>query len=211
MMATLAACLVVLPAFGQPAEEAAAAASPPAQTNWIGIGTSLLGGLVQLILGITLAVSSISLGIRILGRTLPKVKIMEELNNKNVAVGLMTAGVVVAYTKVIATGVKQMGDSIAVSPSAGAFIGGLINVLIGLSVASIGVTWAFQALDKILQSMDKLANGSKLDIDVEINKGNIAVGLFLFGVLYGVSEMISAAVQGIGPGLANALSALIPF
>jgi uncharacterized membrane protein YjfL (UPF0719 family) len=168
--------------------------------KWGDIGLSVLGGLTQLILGIALAVTSITLGLRVIGRTLPDVKILDELRNKNIGVGLMTAGVVIAYTKVISTGIKQIGDSISVAPGIGSFVGGVVNLVIGLTVASIGVTWAFKALSKVAPGI-KLAE--------ELNKGNAAVGLFVAGVLYGISEMIAAAVQGIGPGLAGALSRLI--
>lgn len=188
---------VVAPAF------AAQQTPPPAEAaqlkTWGDIGLSVLGGCVQLLLGIGLAVTSIGLGIRIVSRTLPQVNIIEQLNKRNTAVGLMTAGVVIAYTKVISTGIKQIGDSISVNPGIGAFVGGVVNLGIGLLVASIGVTWAFKALSKVAPGI-KIAD--------ELNAGSTAVGLFVAGVLFGVSEMIAAAVQGIGPGLAGALSLL---
>jgi uncharacterized membrane protein YjfL (UPF0719 family) len=166
----------------------------------VGFGLAILGGLVQLILGVALAVVSISIGIRILGKVLPNVNVTEALKNRNAAVGVMTAGVVIAYTKVISTGITQIGESISVSPSIGAFIGGIINVLVGVALASVGVTAAFKALNRVTPS---------IAIDEELNNNNLAVGLFVAGILFGISEMIAAAVSGIGQALASVLSNFI--
>jgi uncharacterized membrane protein YjfL (UPF0719 family) len=166
----------------------------------IGLGLALFGGLVQLLLGITLAVVSIAIGLRILNRVLPDVNVTEALKNKNVAVGVMSAGVVIAYTKVISTGIVQIGESLSIAPSIGAFIGGILNVLIGLALASLGVTMAFKALNKVMPS---------IQIADELNNNNIGVGLFVAGILFGISEMIAAAVSGIGQALASVLSNFI--
>jgi uncharacterized membrane protein YjfL (UPF0719 family) len=168
--------------------------------KWSDIGLSVLAGLVQLVVGIALAVVSITIGLRIVERTLPDVKIIDELRNKNIAVGLMTAGVVIAYTRVISTAITQIGESISVAPGLGAFVGGVVNLAVGIAVASIGVTWAFKALARVAPGI-KLAD--------ELNAGNTSVGLFIAGVLFGISAMIAAAVQGIGPGIAAALARLI--
>lgn len=178
------------------AQEAGSADS----NSGLGLGLALLGGAVQLILGIALAITSISIGLRILSRVLPDLRVTEELTKGNSAVGVMSAGVVIAYTKVISTGITQIGESISISPSVGAFAGGIVNVAVGIMLASIGVTWAFRALDKVLP---------KLQVAAELKKKNIAVGLLVAGVLYGISEMIAAAVSGIGQALASALGSLI--
>jgi uncharacterized membrane protein YjfL (UPF0719 family) len=194
LLAGLATALLVLP----PAFAQSEAVSQPAQQ--IGLGLALLGGFVQLILGVALAVTSIAIGIRILSRVLPEVNVTDALSKRNSAVGVMTAGVVIAYTKVISTGITQMGHSISVAPSIGSFIGGAVNVAVGIALASIGVTWAFKALTRVTPN---------LAVAQELNGGNVAVGLFVAGVLYGISEMIAAAVSGIGQALASALSRLI--
>jgi len=166
----------------------------------VGLGLALLGGFIQLILGIALAVASISIGIHILNRVLPEVKVTDALKAKNSAVGVMTAGVVIAYTKVISTGITQIGESISIAPSVGAFIGGCVNVIIGIALASLAVTWAFIAFSKVTAEI-KLAE--------ELNNNNLAVGVFIAGVLFGISEMIAAAVSGIGQALASALTNMI--
>ncbi|MCA9300313.1 MAG: hypothetical protein KDA28_14680, partial [Phycisphaerales bacterium] len=115
---------------------------------------------------------------------------------KNIAVGFMTAGVVIAYTKVISTAIAQIGVSIAVEPSFAAFGAGIFNLLIGLAIASVGVTWAFKALSKVIPGVN---------LAEEMNNDNRAIGLFVAGVLFGLSEMIAAGVEGIGPVIAGAL------
>lgn len=166
----------------------------------IGFGLALLGGVVQLIIGIAFAVLSISIGLRILTRVLPAVNVVEALKARNTAVGAMAAGVVIAYTKVMSTGIKQIGESISVAPSLGGFAGGVVNVLLGVALASLGVTAAFKALNRVTPS---------IKIDVELNENNLAVGLFVTGVLFGISEMIAAAVSGIGQAMAGVLSNFI--
>ncbi len=192
------ALLMSSSAWAQEAAEAAETASGP-DTSMIGLALAMFGGLVQLILGVALAVTSISIGLRILARVLPEVKVTDQLLDKNGAVGVMSAGVVIAYTKVISTGITQIGESVSVSPSIGAFVGGIVNVLVGIMLASIGVTWAFKALNKVLP---------QLNVAEELNKKNLGVGLLVAGVLYGISEMIAAAVSGIGQALASALGRL---
>ncbi|MBI2191682.1 MAG: DUF350 domain-containing protein [Planctomycetes bacterium] len=174
----------------------AEAASGAGSSN-VGIGLALLGGALQIILGLGLAVTSIVIGLRIMGRVLPDIKITDELLKKNKAVGLMSAGVVIAYTKVISTGISQIGESISVGANIGSFIGAVVNVLIGVGLASVGVTWAFKALDKV---------ATEIDLAKEIKEDNVACGLFVAGVLFGISEMIAAAVAGIGQAIASALS-----
>ena len=166
----------------------------------VGFAVALLGGVVQLIIGIAFAVLSISIGLRILTRVLPAVNVVEALKARNTAVGAMAAGVVIAYTKVKSTGIKQIGESISVAPSLGGFAGGVVNVLLGVALASLGVTAAFKALNRVTPS---------IKIDDELNENNLAVGLFVTGVLFGISEMIAAAVSGIGQAIAGVLSNFI--
>lgn len=165
----------------------------------VNLWVALVGGAAQLIVGVFLAVTSIAIGINILGKVLPKVNVTDELKKANRSVGIMTAGVVVAYTKVISTGITQIGDAISTNPSLGAVIGGLVNVLVGVLLASIGVTWAFRALNRVTPS---------IRLEEELNKDNLAVGLFVAGVLYGISEMIAAGVSGVGQAVGSALSAI---
>lgn len=165
------------------------------QYGWL---LAIGGGLFQLLLGIGMAVVAITLGLKVLKQILPEIKIWNEIQKGNLAVGILTAGVVIAYTKVISTGIKGMGDAVTFNPSLMGFVAGLLSVGIGIAFASLGVTWAFKVMSKLTKDIDE---------SEELKKRNIAVGIFLAGVLYGVSEMIASAVSGIGKAIAAALGA----
>ncbi|MCX8173009.1 MAG: DUF350 domain-containing protein [Thermoplasmata archaeon] len=159
---------------------------------------AILGGLLQLIIGIALAIASIYLGLNVLSRLMPKINIWEEVKKGNYAVGIVCAGVVIAYTQVITSGIRGMTTAITTNPSLLGFVAALISVLIGILLASLGITLAFKALDKLTKNIDETE---------ELNKKNLAVGILIAGILYGVSSMISAAVSGIGGAVAAAMGA----
>jgi len=169
-----------------------------ASADWV---MALVGGLVQLILGIVLAITSIILGLKLMSKLLPKILIWEELKKKNLAVGLMAAGVVIAYTQVINTGIRGMSDAVAFAENKIlGFIGGLIAVVIGIGLASIGVTFAFKAMDKLTKDID--------ETEELTTKQNVSIGIFYAGVLFGISSMIAAAVSGLGKAFGVAFGAL---
>lgn len=169
-----------------------------AGADWV---MALLGGIVQLILGIVLSITSIILGLKLMGKLLPKIQFWEELKKKNLAVGMLAAGVVIAYTQVINTGIRGMSDAVAFADNKIlGFIGGLVAVLIGIGLASVGVTFAFKAMDKLTKDID--------ETDELTNKQNLAIGLFYAGVLFGISSMIAAAVSGLGKAFGVAFGSL---
>ena len=167
--------------------------------DWV---MALVGGVVQLILGIILAISSIMLGFKLMSKLLPKIKIWDELKKKNVAIGLMAAGVVIAYTQVINTGIRGMTDAVAFAQNKIlGFIGGLIAVMIGIGLASLGVTLAFKAMDRLTKDID--------ETEELTTKQNISLGVFYAGVLFGISSMIAAAVSGLGKAFGVAFGSLV--
>ncbi|MEM3513276.1 MAG: DUF350 domain-containing protein, partial [Thermoplasmata archaeon] len=101
-------------------------------------------------------------------------------------------------TQVITSGIRGMTTAITTNPSLLGFIAALISVLIGILLASLGITLAFKALDKLTKNIDETE---------ELNKKNLAVGILIAGILYGVSSMIAAAVSGIGGAIAAAMGA----
>lgn len=163
---------------------------------------AIFGGLAQLLIGIGLAIAAIYLGLNVLSRLLPKINIWQEVKNGNYAVGIVCAGVVIAYTQVITSGIRGMTAAIVERPDLIGFIAALISVILGIVLASLGVTLAFKALDKLTKDIDETE---------ELNKRNLAIGLVIAGVLYGVSSMIAAAVSGIGGAIAAAMGASIPL
>jgi len=160
---------------------------------------AIIGGLVQLVLGVGLAIVSIYLGLNVLTKLIPTVKIWEEIKKGNYAVGVVCAGVVIAYTQVLNTGIRGMAAAVSTNPSFWGFVAGLLSILFGILFASLGVSFAFKALDKLTKDIEE---------PEELNKKNLAVGILIAGILYGVSSMIAAAVSGIGPAIAAGLEAL---
>jgi len=152
----------------------------------------IIGAFVQLILGIALAMFAIFAGTRVLAQLLPKIKIWDEIKNKNLGVGALTAGVVIAYTNVITRGIMGMSKAVSVNPSLLGFAAGFVSVLIGIALSSLAITLAFKVLDRITKDIDETD---------ELLKGNLALGLVLAGILYGVSSMIASAVDGLGAAL----------
>ena len=175
-----------------------------AQSNQTGTGTTsqygwvlaIVGGFIQLVIGIVLAVASIYFGLNVLGRLIPKIEIWKELKGGNHAVGIVCAGVVVAYTQVITSGIRGMSAAVSTEPSLMGFIAGLISVVFGIAFASLGVTLAFKALDKLTKDINETE---------ELKNKNLAFGILIAGILFGISSMIAAAVSGIGEALAAGL------
>jgi len=176
----------------------ASAQNNTAETTNYGWIWAVIGGLVQLFIGIGLAIAAIYLGLNVLSKLIPKINIWQEMKNGNYAVGIVCAGVVIAYTQVITSGIRGMTTAITTNPSLLGFIAALISVIIGILLASLGVTLAFKALDKLTKDIDETE---------ELNKKNLAVGILIAGILYGVSSMIAAAVSGIGGAIAAAMGA----
>ena len=167
--------------------------------DWV---IALLGGIVQLILGIVLAITSIMLGLKLMTKLLPKIKIWDELKKKNLAVGLMAAGIVIAYTQVINTGIRGMSEAVAFADNKVlGFVGGLVAVIVGIGLASLGVTLAFKAMDKLTKDID--------ETEELTTKQNVAIGIFYAGVMFGVSAMIAAAVSGLGKAFGIAFGSLL--
>lgn len=159
---------------------------------------AIVGGIAQLIIGVGLAIIAIYLGLNVLSKLIPKINIWEEIKKGNYAVGIVCAGVVIAYTQVITSGIRGMAAAIVERPDLLGFVAALISVIIGILLASLGVTLAFKALDKLTKDIDETQ---------ELTKKNLAIGILIAGILYGVSSMIAAAVSGIGAAVAAAMGA----
>jgi uncharacterized membrane protein YjfL (UPF0719 family) len=180
-----------------------------ADGSWAEVGGSLgavLLGVIQLIVGLSLATFSINKGLSLLSRLLGGINIWQEIKAKNVAVALLAAGVVISYTRVIAGGIDAMTRSLLTLGSGGVMngviglIAGVINLLVAIAVASFAITVVFRVMDKLTGNIDEKA---------EFRANNAAIGVVYCGILIGVSGLVAAGVTGIGSGLSLFLSALI--
>lgn len=164
----------------------------------------LIVWLIQLVIGLGLAMGSISMAIRLLNKLTPGIDEEEELKKGNVAVGVMMLGVVIATALVVSSGV--VGLTQAVTGVSGvnlmdyviAIIFGLIQLAAGVGFAVISIYLAFNIWDKITTSIDEKA---------ELARGNVAVGIVMAGVIIAVALVIREGVSG----LAGALGAVGPI
>ena len=187
----------------------AALAAEGTTSSWAAVGGSLGGlllGVIQLVVGLSLAAFSITKGLQLLSKLLGGLDIWAEVKNKNVAVALLAAGVVVAYTRVIAGGSGAMSDSLAtlgtgsVDSGVIGLVSGVINLFVAIAVASFAITVVFRVMDKLTTSIDEKA---------EFKGNNAAIGALYCGIMIGVSSLVAAGVSGIGSGVSLFLNALI--
>ena len=187
----------------------AALAAEGTTSSWAAVGGSLGGlllGVIQLVVGLSLAAFSITKGLQLLSKLLGGLDIWAEVKNKNTAVALLAAGVVVAYTRVIAGGIGAMSDSLATLGTGSVYSGviglvsGVINLFVAIAVASFAITVVFRVMDKLTTSIDEKA---------EFKGNNAAIGALYCGIMIGVSSLVAAGVSGIGSGVSLFLNALI--
>jgi uncharacterized membrane protein YjfL (UPF0719 family) len=198
-MIALLSALAALPLSAQ------AAAEGP---SILGAGLGLLMGVVQLVVGLSIAAYAINKGFEIVSGLLSGIEIWAEVKKRNAAVALLAAGVVISYTNVIAGGIHAMTGGLQslvdgeLSAGVGALIGGGLNLLVAILVASLAITLTFKVMDRLTQNVDEKE---------EFKNGNIAVGIVYAGILIGVSELISAGVSGIGASVTAFLSAVFDY
>ena len=177
--------------------------------GWAAVGGSLGGlllGVIQLIVGLSLAAFSITKGLQLLSRLLGGIDIWAQIRSRNVAVALLAAGVVISYTRVISGGIDAMTKSLLTLGTSGVLNGvvglvaGLINLGVAIAVASFAITVVFRVMDKLTEGLDENA---------EFKAGNPAVGVVYCGILIGVSSLVAAGVTGIGSGVSLFLGALV--
>jgi uncharacterized membrane protein YjfL (UPF0719 family) len=177
--------------------------------SWAEVGGSvggLLLGVIQLIVGLSLAAFSITKGLGLLSRLLGGIDIWKEIKAKNSAVALLAAGVVISYTRVISGGIDAMTRSLFTLGSNGVLNGviglvaGVINLFVAIAVASFAITVVFRVMDKMTVGIDEKA---------EFRANNVAIGIVYCGILIGVSSLVAAGVTGIGSGVSLFLGALV--
>ncbi len=188
---------------------AASAAETAAPGGWAAVGGSvggLLLGVIQLIVGLSLAAFSINKGLQLLSKLLGGLDIWGEIKAKNVAVALLAAGVVISYTRVISGGIDAMTRSLFTLGAGGVLNGviglvaGVINLFVAIGVASFAITVVFRVMDQLTVSIDEKA---------EFKANNAAIGVIYCGILIGVSSLVSAGVTGIGSGVSLFLGAVV--
>ncbi|MBL8861763.1 MAG: hypothetical protein JNK02_07095 [Planctomycetes bacterium] len=181
---------------------------PAAEAAGPGLGggaLALLLGVVQLLVSLALFTLAVNNGLAVVGRMIEGLDIWGEIQRKNVAVGLLAAGAVIAYTNVVSGGIEGMTkglQSLVVfdfKNGLSAVLGGAVNLVVALAVAGFAISWTFKIMDRWTRSVDERA---------EFKAGNAAIGVVHAGILIGASTLIEAGVSGVSSGLTQFLSSL---
>lgn len=165
----------------------------------------LLISLIQLLVSLGFAMLAVYAGIRIFDKLTKNIDEMAELKRGNVAIGILMGAVIIAYATVIAGGVRALTGVVlgiggkSLIQTAVALGGGLVNLLIGLALASVAITLALRVFGKITKGMDE---------EAELKKGNVAVAFLLAAVLFATATIISEGVGSVGAAIANFGTAL---
>lgn len=161
----------------------------------VGIGI----GVLQLIVGLVLAIASIYIGLSMFGKFTKGIDEEAELKKGNVAVGILQAAIILSIANVVQTGV--LGLTTMKVFSLAAILAGIVQLLIGIALAVVAIYIAINVLDKITKNIDEME---------ELKKGNVAVAILMAGVLIAVSFVVQAGVSGIGSAVYSAISAIFP-
>jgi uncharacterized membrane protein YjfL (UPF0719 family) len=202
----LALALLFTPSIAAAADQAGAREG--LLGSLLGLGVSV----IQVAVGLAIASFSIITGFKILGKLLARnskeFDVWPALKAGNVAVALLAAGIVISYTNVVSTGIKSMSDTIGkllqgdvtLGKGIAGFCGAGFNLFIALAVASFAITVVFKIMDKLTKDIDERA---------EFDRGNTAIGVLYAGIIIGVSQLVSSAVNGIGTGIANMINSVL--
>lgn len=183
-----------------------AAAAQTSSPGIMGAALGLVLGIVQLIVGLSIAAFAINQGFKLVSKMLEGIHIWGEVKNKNMAVALLAAGVVLAYTNVIAGGITSMTGGLRgivggnMSDGISALIGGALSLIVAISVASFAITVTFTIMDKLTTDIDEKE---------EFRNNNVAIGIVYAGIMIGVSGLISAGVSGIGSSVTELFKSIL--
>jgi uncharacterized membrane protein YjfL (UPF0719 family) len=179
--------------------------APPEGDGVLGAALGLALGLLQLIVSLALFTLAINQGIAVVSRMIEGLDLWDEIRKKNVAVGLLAAGAVIAYTNVVAGGIAAMTEGFGnlarldIHSGLSAMAGGAANLIVALAVAGVAISWTFKIMDRWTKGIDEKA---------EFRGGNVALGVVHAGVLIGASELIAAGVSGVSAAVTGFFAAI---
>lgn len=161
----------------------------------------LIFWIVQLVVGLGLAMFTIWIAMRLLNRLTEGIDEEEELKKGNVAVGTLMLGVVIAVALVTSSGIVGLTDavtSIGTGATAGqwvrAIVFGVVQLGAGILFAVISINLAFNIWDKLT---------TKIDEKAELKNGNVAVGIVMAGVVVAVALVVQSGVSGLAGAISN--------
>ena len=189
------------PTSGSPIKNAASSICPESEVTLLeAVTESCNTGFAQLGVSLGFAMLAVYAGIRIFDKLTTGIDEMEELKKGNVAVGILMGAVIIAYATVIAGGVRALTSVVlglagkSIIETAVALVGGLINLLIGLALASFAISMALKIFGKITKGMDE---------QQELKNRNVAVAFLLAAVLFATATVIAEGVGSVGTAISN--------
>lgn len=188
-----AAVLVGLLATFAFAQEAGGAAAGDKGLKGAGaLVLALVAAIISIVISLFLGMTAVTKAIAMFDKTTKGVNEWTELKKGNVAVGLLLGAMILSIANVISGGVTGLTAQLT-NPALSLtyvlqLVVGVINLLIGLWISTNVIGLTIKILDRSTKDLD--------EVD-EIGKGNVAVAIMVTGVLLGMSQIVSAAVQNL--------------
>lgn len=170
----------------------------------------LIMAIIQLAVSLTIVAFTITRGFALLTNLLNKagqsLNIWQEIKNRNLAVAMMGAGVVISYCNVIGSGVGAMSNVLgnlvhqSLAQSVVGLLAAVVNIVVAIAVASFAITVVFKVMDRLTSDIDEVK---------ELKANNTAIGVVYAGLIIGVSFLVSSGVTSIGMGVNALLGAVL--
>jgi uncharacterized membrane protein YjfL (UPF0719 family) len=184
-----------------------------AEGSMVAVGSGalqLIMAIIQLAVSLTIVAFTITRGFALLTNLLNKagqsLNIWQEIKNRNLAVAMMGAGVVISYCNVIGSGVGAMSNVLgnlvhqSLAQSIVGLLSAVVNIVVAIAVASFAITVVFKVMDRLTTDIDEVK---------ELKANNTAIGVVYAGLIIGVSFLVSSGVTSIGMGVNALLSAVL--
>ncbi len=152
--------------------------------------------IAQLVIGVTAAVGSVYLGLRMIDWLTRGIEEWKELKKGNLAIGIYLGGIILSIAIILESGVRQITAAIVPNTTVQVLLIGLGvgigNLLISVLAAILAIYIAVIILNKITIGIDEIK---------ELKKGNVAVAAFMTGVIIAISFIVRGAVTGLAEAI----------
>lgn len=152
--------------------------------------------IAQLVIGVTAAVGSVYLGLRMFDWLTRGIEEWKELKKGNLAIGIFLGGIILSIAIILESGVRQITAAIVPNTTVQVLLIGLGvgigNLLISVLAAILAIYIAVIILNKITIGIDEIK---------ELKKGNVAVAAFMTGVIIAISFIVRGAVTGLAEAI----------
>lgn len=147
-------------------------------------------GLMQLLVGLLLAIGSIYVGFRLVDRIVEKIDFQEELKKRNNAIAILAAAIIITLAEVVASGVDGLTKGLTgqTTNAIGVVVVGIVQLIIGIVFAVLAIYIALKIWNRFTTEIEE---------EEELKNGNIAIGIVMGSILIAVGFVIQASIGGI--------------